>query len=62
MNRAVKLSMALYLCGSVVAFGHSYNHDYTQQEYMDNNGIRAVFSAIFWPLYFSKVAFEGVRP
>lgn len=60
MRNNRKAVIAAYLTAVIVAFGHSYNHDYDPKT-PELNGYRAIICGVFWPLYFSKVAFEGYR-
>lgn len=52
--------IATYLAATIIAFGHSYNYDY-DPKIPELNKYRAIACGVFWPLYFSKVAFEGYR-
>lgn len=57
--------LAVYALGFVLTFGFSFNHDYdvpTNNWEKSDNAFRALCSALVWPAYLSKVAFEGARP
>lgn len=60
MNKLKIAVLAAYLVAAIITFGFSYNHDY-DESIAGLNGHRALLCGVFWPLYFSKVAFEGYR-
>jgi uncharacterized membrane protein YccC len=63
MSRKIIAAIVAYLIGFVLTFGFAYNHDYEQPgQFFDPNIGRAMFCAVAWPIYLSKVAFEGIRP
>lgn len=63
-ERKAALATAIYLVGAILCFGFAYNHDYEPEIAIfdgGKNGFRAGISAMFWPFYLSKMAFEGAR-
>lgn len=48
----------------VITFGHAFNRDYDERRERlgGENGFVAIFKAFGWPLYWSMVAFEGLKP
>lgn len=54
-----------YMMVAVVIFGAAFNRDYrvepTASDAAFLNGARAVISAVAWPLWLSKTAFEFLR-
>lgn len=63
-NKTFNTLIAAYITGLILTFGHAYNYDYTPNTSAFDGGhneVRAMLNAITWPLYVSRVAFEGVR-
>lgn len=54
---------AFYVFMVIVVFGYSFNRDYEVETAYSHgaNGFRALLCAMAWPMYLSKVAFEGSR-
>ena len=54
-----------YILIALIVFGAAFNRDYrmeaTPSETAFLNGARAVVSAVAWPLWLSKTAFEFLR-
>jgi hypothetical protein len=66
-KRLAAIAAAIYLLGSVVAFGHAVNNCtmpkmYNGSDHPEAFVIKCLASAAGWPWYLSTVAFKPAQP
>jgi hypothetical protein len=66
-QRTAAIIAAIYLLGSVIAFGHAVNNCTVPETIQgtpnpNGYGIKCLFAAVAWPWYLSTVAFKPAQP